>query len=437
MDQGPFLTSIDPRAAIKGSRDPLGIQSIWTRMGRRVVGNLTTITTSTRDFTTTLLGYWLAEKINGEKGGEGDLDAFLKWEQLAAYSRYVVNKEEGIRGIERVKKAQPEHEAVLLCADGSAQILSNQRTYGLWGLYTGPARASGLVAGDPTRLTSTGRAIVEECCLPAMAKNGLGDGRLLVDIIKGHSYKLNWNGKDKNLMRGVGKTLGRAFSEDERRRYRRALVMADDLDHTDGLQRELAAAIDTLSTKQGWAMSPSMVEQLAGVCEARHGRGSIAARRLREIAVTERLLVPVAMMFGALLAYDGKTVQVVAERIKRAWPNLRGCIDLKALIELKRDFQISPEDVESGERWIYFAMRLAGGDYAAALEEMIQQNAAVMRLRGSDAWVGLREGRLEIRFQDNQAVVALGERDPGETWLHPFFIDALAAITRELRNVDG
>ena len=63
MDQGPFLTSIDPRAAIKGSRDPLGIQSIWTRMGRRVVGNLTTITTSTRDFTTTLLGYWLAEKI--------------------------------------------------------------------------------------------------------------------------------------------------------------------------------------------------------------------------------------------------------------------------------------------------------------------------------------------------------------------------------------
>lgn len=436
MNYGPFLTSIDPRAAIKGSRDPLGIQSIWTRMGRRVVGNLTTITTSTRDFTTTLLGYWLAEKINGEKGGEGDLETFLKWEQLAAYSRYIVNKDEGIRGIERVKKAQPEHETVLLCADGSAQILSNQRTYGLWGLYTGPSRASGLVADNPTRLTSTGRAILEECCLPTMARNGLSDGRPLIDIIKERTYKLNWNGKDKNLMRGIGKTLGRAFSEDERRLYRRALVTVDDCDHTDGLQRELAAAIDALLTAQVGGMSPSMVERLAKECEARSGLGP-AARRLREIAVTERLLAPAAMMFGALLAYDGQTVQVVAERIKRSWPDLRGCINLKALFELKHDFQISPEDIESGERWIHIAKCLAGGNYVAALEAMIQQNATVMRLRGSDAWVGLREGRLEIRFQEEQAVEALEGRDPSEIWLHSFFIDALAAIARELRDVHG
>ena len=53
----PFLTDLDPQAAIKGSRDPLGIQPIWTRMGRHVVGNLTTVSTSVRDFTTTILGY--------------------------------------------------------------------------------------------------------------------------------------------------------------------------------------------------------------------------------------------------------------------------------------------------------------------------------------------------------------------------------------------
>jgi hypothetical protein len=50
----PFLTDLDSRAAVKGSRDPLGIQPIWTRLGRHVVGNLTTVSNSVRDFTTLL-----------------------------------------------------------------------------------------------------------------------------------------------------------------------------------------------------------------------------------------------------------------------------------------------------------------------------------------------------------------------------------------------
>lgn len=49
----PFLTDLDSRAAVKGSRDPLGIQAIWTRFGRHVVGNLTTVSNSVRDFTIT------------------------------------------------------------------------------------------------------------------------------------------------------------------------------------------------------------------------------------------------------------------------------------------------------------------------------------------------------------------------------------------------
>jgi len=57
----PVLSELDSRAAVKGSRDPLGIQRIWTRLGRHVVGNLTTVSDSVRDFTTLLLGYYLAE----------------------------------------------------------------------------------------------------------------------------------------------------------------------------------------------------------------------------------------------------------------------------------------------------------------------------------------------------------------------------------------
>jgi hypothetical protein len=63
MLRTPFLTDLDSRAAVKGSRDPLGIQQIWTRLGRTVVGNLTTVSNSVRDFTTLLVGYYFTEQL--------------------------------------------------------------------------------------------------------------------------------------------------------------------------------------------------------------------------------------------------------------------------------------------------------------------------------------------------------------------------------------
>jgi hypothetical protein len=63
MLTSPFLTDLDSRAAVKGSRDPQGIQQIWTRLGRHVIGNLTTVSDSVRDFTTLLLGYYFAARL--------------------------------------------------------------------------------------------------------------------------------------------------------------------------------------------------------------------------------------------------------------------------------------------------------------------------------------------------------------------------------------
>src|SRR5262245_11019213 len=146
----PFLTDLDSRAAVKGSRDPLGIQQIWTRLGRHVVGNLTTVSNSVRDFTTLLLGYYFAARLADEVGPGTELSTFLKWEQLAAYARATANKDLEFRGTERVQKNLSESSRVTLSDDGAHQILSNQKIYGLWGLYTMPTRASGLVDGDPT-----------------------------------------------------------------------------------------------------------------------------------------------------------------------------------------------------------------------------------------------------------------------------------------------
>ena len=84
-----FLTLEDPRAKIKGSRDPLGLQPVWVSFGRHLVSNLTTVTDSVREFTTLLLGRYLGQHLveQGISNEEEAIDIFLRAEQLAAYSR--------------------------------------------------------------------------------------------------------------------------------------------------------------------------------------------------------------------------------------------------------------------------------------------------------------------------------------------------------------
>jgi hypothetical protein len=48
---GSFQTAFDfSRTGVTGSIDPLGQLSIWIHFGRKIVGNLTTVANSARDF---------------------------------------------------------------------------------------------------------------------------------------------------------------------------------------------------------------------------------------------------------------------------------------------------------------------------------------------------------------------------------------------------
>jgi len=139
-----FLTLEDPRARIKGSRDPLGVQPVWSWFGRRLVSNLTTVTRSVREFTVLMLGRYIAEELLENEAIEESevLSVFLRVEQMAGYTR-VIHYDATVRGITRVK--QFIHEAsgsVTISDDPRHAILSDQRMYGIWGMYTVSGRAS-------------------------------------------------------------------------------------------------------------------------------------------------------------------------------------------------------------------------------------------------------------------------------------------------------
>ena len=100
------------------SRDPLGLQPIWVRIGRQSIGNLTTVSNSVRGFTTLLLGLYFAERVLEEDRSASTLEVFLRWEQLVAYARGAAAGDFDFRGTERVQARLSQGREVTLSAEG-------------------------------------------------------------------------------------------------------------------------------------------------------------------------------------------------------------------------------------------------------------------------------------------------------------------------------
>lgn len=425
----PFLTDLDSRAAIKGSRDPLGIQAIWTRFGRQVIGNLTTVSNSVVDFTTTLLGYWFAERISDDDGPGTELATFLKWEQLAGYARAEVNGDTGFRGTERVRRNLADGSRITLSDSPKHQILSNQKVYGLWGLYTVPSRSSGLLEGEPPRLTREARAIVEGCWLPALESAGGTKLRRFCDVLRAGAVTLKPRGRDATLLAAVAKVLRPRRSGKERAFYVDHLLFGGPLDGTGGRQRQLAELLRRTEEDGGVSFTPALVSELGKQARRRGEEWEPLAHQLDRIRACESVLAPVSLLFTYLLGLDGLRPANLAARLKAAWgPRVR-TVRLGDFEVLEGD--LADGDPAGGKRWVAIAEALSTGDYAHALRGMLDQNASVMQSRGGTPWIELRSGALHVRFRDEQGALP-ARRDLQALWRYPYFMPSLQSVARQL-----
>ncbi|MBT5934404.1 hypothetical protein [Sulfurimonas sp.] len=152
-----FLTLPDPRIKPSGSRDPLGFQTIWVKLGRELVGsNLTTITSSIDNFIIALLAsHYSFQEIDEDK----KMEVFFKVEQLGAYFRIAGNYKNNIMGITQAQKNYTTNNIVL---GDDGQIFGNQKTSGLWGYYSSALMMSGLVNKDKDQVQEEGSEIVNK-----------------------------------------------------------------------------------------------------------------------------------------------------------------------------------------------------------------------------------------------------------------------------------
>lgn len=406
-DGGFFFTELDPRAAIKGSRDPLGVQSIWAGLGRELVGNLTGVTQSVRGFTTLLVGLHLAERVAEQDRSRSPVSAFLVWEQLAGYARCCFYGETSLLGSRRIV-ARTQLGKATLSADSDGQILGNQKSYGLWGLYTSAARSSGLVSGTtPPRLTPDGHANVQDLHLPAISKDWGRHANALIEVLGQDGSQFEIRRSNKRL-RAIATMLDPKLTQDEAGFYRRYLVDGGPDDSTDGRQSRLAATMLVTGT--------DAVNELAPAADAD------VAIRLRRIAAAESVLAPAASLFSYLLSREDASLDEIGRDVAATWG-----VRLESVAPDARE-------VLQG-RWSTVADSLAAGDYAATLQLLLDRNRAVMTERGNSApWATVGDsGKLDVRFRDDTDVLPSHD-EVRVLWRNPYFLPSLHSIAK---SVDG
>lgn len=431
----PFLTDIDPRAKVLGSRDALGVVPLWSHFGRHVVGNLTTVSTSPRGFTTLLLGYYFARAAQ-ERAGEGPellLPSFLRFEQLASYCRWHVNSDGDFRGIERVRSRLEQGSGVRISAELRDQTLASQKTYGLWGLYSNAARSSGWLEAQESILTPTAQEFVETRYLPRLEKVAGRDGAKILQLLTGQPARLRLEKRHRPLAQGLAQVLSPEFSREENDFYWHHLVEGGPADATGGLQPAFARLVFEHFRDEP-EFNRKVLRSLIQKAVKAGGRLDELADRLSRIDHLESLLVPASSAFGFLLSRKGGKLEAIAGELATAWKDSFASLDLDAIGALEKEIAESYGDADTGRRWTEFARALKTSDYSRFVRLLLDQNAFVLRSRnGSDPWARVVRGRLEVRFRD-ESFGLVPRSELSSAWRSNFFLNPLQSMVHTLRG---
>lgn len=147
-----FLTAEDKEISKENKRDPLGLQSIWSYLGGKVIKNITTVSNDFRGFREVLLcldicNSYLEENI-GISNDKRSLNRYiLCFEQLFMYSMIEANNIEGLAGGDSGRKKFEKAKKNPIISS-SETILVNQIGLGYYGRYKSPLFSMGLIKSN-------------------------------------------------------------------------------------------------------------------------------------------------------------------------------------------------------------------------------------------------------------------------------------------------
>jgi len=328
-----------------------------------------------------------------------------------------------------VEKFLAEGQRVRIGTEPGACILTDQKVYGLWGLYTVSARVSGLVEDGPIGLTARARDFVEACYSPTL--RGRGRWATLEALVR-RGGTLN-TARNQTVFRALREVFREKLTRDEVSFYAEMLRDARQVEPDVGVpgRQELLAR---LLERHADLAEPFGREEVTALAEAARPDDEGLSRELARVRRLEALLAPAEALFQFVQTRTGQRLPSVASEVRERWGS-----GVPHLEEPFRDLAAEVEGASSRESVAALERcdaALAESEYEDAILALLDLNGVVMTARNAAPWVRIRDGKLDVRYRSIEH--RFPDRDDLETlWRNSYFVDALKSVTAQLKKGEG
>ena len=408
-----FFTELDESLRPKGSRDPIGLEPVWSQVGRRLVGNLTTVTRSLDNFVVALVGFAIAAQggssNNGtEPGGVAFYLRFERFEQLAAWGRFAHGRPDVIGTRIIASRDQDRKDGkVAVGAGAAAKILGDQRRSGLWGLYSTALMGTGLV-DTKRRLTVEGHRLVK----PFLDCYGLPELKTLRKHMDDPARTIHVNPLELDfgpLLESPGRdALAMRLLREGEGPMQKAIY--------DRMRSPDFGRFDKIST---------LFTALASDSSANAKLSSYA----QNVILLERTLVVVAAAFDFLLGPQSRPLPDVMQTfVNSGWDDLSLW---NSLTPPDHEFRRLFTGVwqRRVERLYEIVGHLCAGQLAEFIRALLAFHADIMRERGGPAWVQI-DGTGVMRGIMGEQLALPKAKTVLASWNNDYFIGAFIALMR-------
>lgn len=422
----PFFTALAPDARVQGSRDPLGLLPIWSRLGRRLIRNVTTVSGDLRGWTSLLVMVGLyRDRVDAGILNAADTDALMRAEQVIAYSRLAHGaRANDVRGVGRAQARLHAHQGgrqpIPLGLSVERRILASQRAAGVWGQIASPAAASSLL--DRARIALT--PVARDFWAGRYGKELEPHARALSELMADKRGFAPASG-DEVLARALARLHDARLDPVEVALYRDHVLHAGrgEADTQGLLVAAWRAADGPAALDKG--VSFLSVAALAEQASRRGAEG--VARGLKEIASAERLLAPVEYLFAWVQGRHRQSLDDVVDDVRQRWSEPLRSAGAATDGLLAPVFAAAYGDAAFGRLLANAREACVDGEWANAVRALVDLNAAVMRRRGGAPWVEWRDGRLDVRLGDEPSELPSLDRLHAD-FAHSYYLDPLRRL---------
>ncbi|MFT4508995.1 hypothetical protein [Caballeronia sp. 15711] len=408
-----FFTDLDESRRPKGSRDPLGLEPIWSQAGRRLVGNLTTVTRSLDNFVVALVGF--AVSANDAVPGSARFALrFERFEQLAAWARFV-EKMPGVIGSRIIAERDATRilgdQMVEVGAGPAARILGDQRRSGLWGLYSSALMGTGLI--DAKRaLTSAGTKTAAEFLEYYERAPGMKRFRQAMASVE-------------RISRVSPEALGfKELLELPARNKLAECLLVDGQGIFQKTMFQLACSGKFANVRYPFQLFDVLAHDTPSSNQS-------LSQYARDVIVLERMLVVVNAAFDFLLGPTPRPMAKLVERfIEQGWLNDD---EQKLVNPLRPEFVASfPETWKHRCRGLSEAIELLNQrNIGKFIEKILGYHGEVMKDRGGPAWVSMDASK-SIRGIMGETVGLPQRESLFKAWNNDYFVGAFSDLAAEL-----